>query len=442
MGTTTNPKDRSVSQSTVVKPFARSYAIKRKPGIHYPHAGATDYQPGQLPAAYVWPTSVSVTPQTIVIGELGGKFYPNDVQTWASKGGFPTPTISTYLLPGASDSAGEADGEVALDWQRAAEAYSYITNEPANIVIVYGPNTGTAFTDVTNYCNTLPNVGAGSWSWGSEEDDWASSDLASLITAITASTYPWLAASGDNDSNDGSNSPVVDCPACLPNILGCGGTSRPPSGGVETVWNNGDGEGTGGGFSKIYSRLVWQPVNSQGTGRMVPDWAAVADPQTGYNTLINGQWEIIAGTSAVAPLLAGFLAAVNGSRIKNGLAKVSQFGPLLWAAVSSFLDITSGNNGTYSATQGPDPCSGLGRPLGTLFSALTGSQVPPPINPTPVNPNPPVSNPTLFTLTFPRAEPIGSKVTFKLPIAVTAGEVLNVSESSQGSNSPATVTVD
>jgi kumamolisin len=168
---------------------------------------------------------------------------------------------------------------------------------------------------------------------------------------------------------------------------------------------------------------------------MVPDWAAVADPQTGYNTLINGQWEVIGGTSAVAPLLAGFLNAVNGARIALGLPKISQFGPLLWGAASSFLDITSGNNGTYSATIGPDPCSGLGRPLGTLFSILTGSQTPPPINPPPVNPPPtvpPTSN-TLFTMTFNKAVKQGGRVTFSAPVAIPTGtyNVTPVTTSSQ-----------
>ena len=36
----------------------------------------------------------------------------------------------------------------------------------------------------------------------------------------------------------------------------------------------------------------------------------------------------------------------------------------------------------YSATIGPDPCTGLGRPLPTLFSSLTGSDTPPPPPPT------------------------------------------------------------
>jgi kumamolisin len=372
-----------------MQPFARSYAMLRdKPGIKYPHAGGQSYAPGQLPAAYGWPTVVPVSPLTIVIGELGGKFYQSDVAPWAAKAGLTAPTVQTYLLPGADDSAGDADGEVALDWQRAAEVWSYMTGRPAQILLVYGPNAAGGMPGVMEYANTLNAIGAGSWSWGSPETQ-AGSDRAQMDAAAQAAKFPWTAASGDNDSNDGTNAPTVDCPACIPSITGCGGTSRVPSGGAETVWNNGGGEGTGGGFSKLYSRPTWQAASSQGAGRMVPDIAAVADPQTGYDCLINGSWQTIGGTSAVAPLMAGFFAVMNGARVKAGLPMIAQANPVLWGLPSCFFDIISGNNGTYNATVGADPCSGLGRALSALFATMSGSgQTPPP-------PTPPPSNVTL-----------------------------------------------
>jgi kumamolisin len=375
-------------------PFAKPHFLLRNPNIKRPHAASQSYAPGQLPAAYNMPTGMAVIGQTIVIGELGGAFYPNDIPIWAAKAGMPVPKVTTHLLTGADDSSSDADGEVALDWQKAAEFYSYITGEAASIVIVYGPNSGSAFADVMNYANSLANVGSGSWSWGSPENQWAVGERGGVDAAAQGSKFSWSAASGDNDANDGTNAPDTDYPASSPYVIGCGGTSRVPAGGSETVWNNGNGEGTGGGFSKVYGEPSWQPSNSQGTGRMVPDIAMVADPDTGHDVVINGQWQVIGGTSAVAPMMAGFMAAVNGVRAKNGLAPASQANALLWGNASSFFDITSGNNGAYSASPGPDPCSGLGRPLPTLFAALTGAtSTPPPVNPPPVNP-PPVQPPT------------------------------------------------
>ncbi len=391
-----------------MQPFAKSYAVLRdKPGsnIKRPLAASQAYAPSQICAVYGLPTGISIVNGIIVIGELGGKFYPNDVTLWAHTAGLPVPSITTHLLPGANDSPSDADGEVALDWQRAAEWYSYMTGLPAQIVIVYGPNSGQAFADCQDYARSLHNVLAFSWSWGSAERFWSVSERNALDLSANACPFPITAASGDNGSSDGSPGNNTDLPSASPYFTGCGGTTRPPSG-PETVWNNGNGEGTGGGFSKVYQRPAWQPANSQGSGRMVPDWAGNADPNTGYNVLLNGQWQVIGGTSAVAPMLAGFLAVVNGARLKAGLKMLGQVNAQLWANASSFLDIASGNNGAYRAVAGPDPCTGLGRPLGTLLSALVGNVTPPapPVPPTPV-PIPPTP-PMHYTYTLTSASPI------------------------------------
>ena len=308
------------------------------------------------------------------------RFYPGDVAMWATKSGLPAPTINTYLLPGADNSAGDADGEVALDWQKAAEFWSYMTGTAANILLVYGPNSGSAFSDCHNYAAKVPNVGGASWSWGSSENTWDASDLAALDFSTVACPFPITAASGDNDADDGQSSPTVDCPAGRAGIIGCGGTSF-PVGGVESVWNNGDGEGTGGGFSKLVPRPAWQPANSQGAGRMVPDLAMNGDPNTGHLVVINGQWGVIGGTSAVAPMMCGIFNVVNGARVKAGQPQITQANALLWGLANCFYDIINGNNGGYSATVGPDPCTGLGRPLATLVSALTGSSTPTQVQP-------------------------------------------------------------
>jgi kumamolisin len=109
----------------------------------------------------------------------------------------------------------------------------------------------------------------------------------------------------------------------------------------------------------------------------VPDVAANADPETGYEVLVDGQRFTVGGTSAVAPLMAGLVAVINQS-----LGKPAGFlNPLIYAGSgrTACRDVTSGNNGAFAATRGWDACTGLGIPIGTaLLSVLNGQTTPAP----------------------------------------------------------------
>ena len=108
-----------------------------------------------------------------------------------------------------------------------------------------------------------------------------------------------------------------------------------------------------------------------GAGRGVPDVAAVADPQTGYEILVDGRRQVIGGTSAVAPLWAALVARLAQSAGQ----KFGLMHPLLYADAGAatgagFRDITEGNNGAYVAGAGWDACTGLGVPVGSKLAAL------------------------------------------------------------------------
>src|SRR5262249_42387054 len=118
-------------------------------------------------------------------------------------------------------------------------------------------------------------------------------------------------AAGDRGSSDGASDGADHCdfPASSPNVIGCGGTSLTRT--AETVWNNGAANGaTGGGVSDAFDRPARQAdVGVPGSaGRGVPDVAGNADPQTGYQVLVDGTSTVIGGTSAVAPLWAALVA--------------------------------------------------------------------------------------------------------------------------------------
>lgn len=416
-------EEGNMKPEATLKPFARNYfrTIKSDPQFKRPHGASQIYEPGQLPLADGWPTGIAVTPGTMVLLELGGAPpSTSDIAAWVAKMtatlGYqcPTPIIKSVVLTGGDNSSSDADAEVATDWQRECESWVCMTgpNGPApNVLIVWGPNTSNAFTTITNYVAALtpaqltqmglaPVILACSESWGQAETQWAVADLSDLHAARVAAPHPWHSAAGDNLADDSTNDPDTDAPACLPSVVSCGGTSRVPPSGPEQVWNNGNGEGTGGGFSKIFARPSYQPLNGQSPaksggfdGRMVPDLANVADPNTGVDTVLKGSWSPIGGTSIVAPSQAGFSAVVNGARLLAGRPMLN--GPtmnaMIWVNLGCFFDITSGNNSGYNATVGPDPCTGAGRNLGTLFYALTGAaSTPPPVtNPPPVVPPPP-----------------------------------------------------
>jgi kumamolisin len=164
--------------------------------------------------------------------------------------------------------------------------------------------------------------------------------------------------------------------------LGCGGTRLNTSNDAittEVVWNetaNNEGA-TGGGVSKTFPIPSYQasagvPVQPETNfaGRGVPDVAGNADPVTGYRVRVDGKNMVIGGTSAVAPLWAGLVARLNQALG----SPVGFLNPAIYQIGSSvFRDITSGNNGYWSAGPGWDPCTGLGSPNGVaLMNALMG----------------------------------------------------------------------
>lgn len=334
-----------------------------KPHSYIKKPRATVDQPWSVPALcrqYGWPTGL-VGGGVIGIVECGGGWLAADVLAFCHANGVATPTITDVPLD-LTNSPGkdpDSDGEVALDIQVAAASYFVATGKPAVIRMYWGSDIGAciqqAHRDGCDVCSV---------SWGDAEKEWGGRALSALgdVTRAAAETgMVTFAAAGDSDSGDGISGTNVDAPASARFVIGCGGTTLPKAG-AETVWNDGPSDGTGGGFSTFYPASAWMNGAPVGTGRMVPDLAACADPNTGYNVVIAGKTEVVGGTSAVAPLFAGLFAAFG--------PKLPQVGPIIWGRHVAFNDITQGNNGSYRARVGPDPCTGLGSPIGTKLAAL------------------------------------------------------------------------
>jgi len=338
-------------------------------------AAAKAWNVPDLCAAYHWPTG---TPGggVIAIVELGGGWVASDIDAYFQSLGQPAPSVTdisvdgTKNTPGQSGSAGDDDYEVALDIEVSGAAYYAATGQAATIRMYWSQDIGTAVQKAAaDGCDVC------SISWGADEANWgtaAAEQMEAIIQAAVAGGMVVFAASGDNDSSDGGSTPAnVDCPSSCPHAVGCGGTMKTAT--EETVWNDNpgktDGEGTGGGYSTVFPVQSFQigappaPANTKyGKGRMVPDVSANADPNTGYNIFVRGSATVVGGTSAVAPLYAGLFAA-HGT-------KLGFVTPTLWKNQKAFNDITVGSNGFYSAAVGPDPCTGMGSPIGSAIAAL------------------------------------------------------------------------
>ena len=340
---------------------------------------AISYTPLQLADTYSFPPDTDGTGQAIAIIELGGGFAQSDLDAYFGGLGITAPTVTAVGVDGADNQPGSdpqgADGEVLLDIEVAGAIAP-----GAAISVYFAPNTDAGFLDaVSEAVHADPTPAAISISWGQSEDDWTAQARAAMDSAFADAVSLGVvvtAAAGDRGSSDGGSDGGDHCdfPASSPNVISCGGTSLTAH--AETVWNNGArGGATGGGVSDAFDRPPRQrSVGVPGsTGRGVPDVAGNADPQTGYQVLVDGSPTVIGGTSAVAPLWAGLVARLAQATggLLHGFADALYAGAGAGSAAPGFRDVTTGDNGSYRAAPGWDACTGLGSPDGTaLLSRL------------------------------------------------------------------------
>ncbi|HTW59078.1 MAG TPA: S53 family peptidase [Terriglobales bacterium] len=351
------------------------------------------YTPPQVATLYDYPTDLDGSGECIALIELGGGFTTTDLSNyWSQLGLTETPNVLAVSVGNGSNSPGDpngADGEVMLDIEVSGSIAP-----GSKIVVYFAENTDAGFLNAitTAVHDTTNNPSIVSISWGGPESTWTQQSMTSMDEAFQAAAAMGVTvcvAAGDDGSTDGVTDGLqhVDFPASSPNVLACGGTKLVGSGSTitsETVWNelaNNEGA-TGGGVSGFFAVPSYQSgagvpasTNPAGfAGRGVPDIAGDADPTTGYDTLVDGQSGVIGGTSAVAPLWAGLLALINQSMGKP----IGFINPLLYQMneAADFNDVTSGNNGYYTAGPGWDACSGLGSPNGAHIAAALKQPAP------------------------------------------------------------------
>ncbi|HMK45819.1 MAG TPA: S53 family peptidase [Methanocella sp.] len=370
------------------RPHLRVHTKGGKP-IH-PRAAGGSFTASQIAKLYGFPTG-SGNGQCIGILEFGGGYSETDLTAYFAKLEIPKPKVTSVSVgrsankpsgnPNCINDRECADTEVLLDIEVAGSVAP-----GANIAVYFARNTEKGFIDAINAAVTdkINKPTVISISWGGPENAWTPQARQAMDQAFqdaAALGITICCAAGDDGSIDGVTDGRlhVDYPGSSPDVLCCGGTRLKGSGTTitsESVWNDGmDGGSTGGGISDVYDLPDWQthmnvpPSVNPGKhiGRGVPDVAGDADPATGYQVLVVGQWGVIGGTSAAAPLWAGLIAILN----EELGTPVGFLNPILYqiaVSTSAFQEITNGDNditgqhGPYQACAGWNPCTGLGSP--------------------------------------------------------------------------------
>jgi kumamolisin len=365
------------------RPQARPHFRFRPPIRPARGAAPASFTPLDLARLYDFPAGDGAG-QCVGIVELGGGYRASDLKAYFTKLGVASPTV---VAVGVDDSknaptgnANGPDGEVTLDVEIVGAVAP-----GARIAVYFSPNSDAGFIDCVSRAvhDTVNKPSVVSISWGGPESGWSQQSLGAFNDVLQSAAVMGVTvcvASGDSGSGDGASDGQnhVDFPAASPYVLACGGTSlTATASGIskETVWNDGDQGGAGGGgVSAVFALPVWQQglsVTRAGGGksaltkRGVPDVAGDASPLTGYDVLIDGTTTVVGGTSAVAPLWAALIARINAAAGKP----VGFLNPKLYKAQAPCNDITQGNNGSFAASAGWDACTGLGSPDGAKIAA-------------------------------------------------------------------------
>jgi kumamolisin len=363
-----------------------SPACRAVPEERAEEARKTSFTPTRIAELYDFPRNLDGRGQRIAVIELAGGFRRSELRRYFQKLEVsPLPQITTVSVDGVRNRPGvdrRADGEVVLD----VEVIGAVS-PGAEQFVYFAPLSDRGFVDAVTTALFDPRGSSIlSISWGQAEAEWTQQGRHALEQAFRAAALLGItvcAAAGDNGYTDGVAGRVahVDYPASSPHVLACGGTHlKEIDGGVaEVVWNDHDGNSTGGGVSSVYGVPSWQAgscvprsINPGGdVGRGVPDVAGNADPETGYLVGDGLRDHPFGGTSAVAPLWAALIAQLN-----QHLGSSAGFiNPLLYESVAPFVfnDVSRGGNGAYRARRRAwDACTGRGTPRGrALLDALS-----------------------------------------------------------------------
>jgi PKD repeat protein len=364
---------------------------------------AGGYTPDDLATAYEYDPTAHASNQTVgIVDWYDDPHIRTDLQQFESQYGLPHETAKSFRVvnqngavsPLPSSAKGvDTAGETSLD----VETVRAVCNT-CRILLVEANNGSVS--NLATAENTAVRLGARevSNSFGGPEGALPSSITSAFShpgVAIAAATgdqgwYGWDVANNGSASTGSAYFPSTD-----PNVIAVGGTKMLLDAGgsisSQQAWNE-DGTddqaalsaGTalgaaGGGCSQLYHAPSWQKAypgySAAGCGgaRLTADVAALADPETGFDTYDtwgtgdNG-WITVGGTSLATPIITAMYALAGGpgqaEHPANSLYENATLDP------SHVDDVTSGGTGFC----GGDTTTSCGN---FVFTSTSGQHVSP-----------------------------------------------------------------
>jgi subtilase family serine protease len=378
------------------------------------------YSAADLRTAYSIPAHLSPQKtQTVALFEQGG-FAMSDIKKYETQNGLPNVPVTVHKVNGYG--GGINDLNVELEAVLDIDMVIGI-NPNVQEVQVYEDGDDPFGVALLDALTAMANDNAAqtiSISYGTDEAIQGTTQMAAegvLFQQLAAQGQTVFVSAGDQGAYGRSGNGLnVSDPGSQPYVTSVGGTTLYTGPGsvysTEQTWNllaAGFGA-TGGGASTYWTIPEWQvrTLYPHGPGlvsqavavpdtvatknggsdtmRNIPDVAAVANPLTGVSvySAINGGWQQVGGTSASAPIWAGYVSIIDASRQIVGLGRFGFLNPDLYFlayTAPGLIDVKDGSNGDvtlygipgYNAGPGYDDCTGWGSMFGETFavSSLT-----------------------------------------------------------------------
>lgn len=357
------------------------------------HATAlSDPSAAQGPASLAVYTAGAVTSTSI-----------GDVNAFASTFGLPAPQVSVaYTGPNACTATEQScaaylpgyEEELSLDLQMME------TSSPgANIQVYEAGSLRSALNQVVNQDTAHVfsiSYGAGELA-ESEATPTAQSGWDLLAAEANLEGITITISAGDGGAYEGAqyglDQPMPSYPANSPYVSALGGTEDAvsPTGRLDSsaLWGGNLGAEIspstllsflslenmmgGGGVSQLEPEPAYQALAIRASGRVNPDFSFPASVVTpGYLAFFDGTLYLFGGTSASAPLFAGWVGDLT-QQLGTPLGNVN---PVIYALAkadpSIVLPVSYGNDGVYAVTPMDNAATGLGQlNMGRLATDLT-----------------------------------------------------------------------